>query len=396
MPEIIEITMPDAEQEGTESVIGCWFKKAGDAVSKNEPLLEISTDKVTIEVPSPADGVLFEILKVEQQPVSAGDVLGTIQPAEKVGRREAEPPAHSSHRLVPEAASVEPPRCLSPAVRRLVDQNGIDVNTIDGSGRGGRITHEDVLAHLQGVGSSHRTKSRPIETSECRMVPHTQMRRDIASHMVRSMLETAPHVTAVFEVDLSRVIAHRARHREAMATRGTPLTLTAYFVRALVLAIHEVPEVNSRWHDDALEIISDFNIGIATSLGKDGLIVPVLHQAQEMTLTGIADRLNDLTTRARSKKLSPRDVRGGTMTITNHGVSGSLIATPIINQPQSAILGIGKLQKRVIVVASDGQDALQIRPMAYVTLTVDHRVLDGFMANTFLTRFCSILENWSD
>jgi 2-oxoglutarate dehydrogenase E2 component (dihydrolipoamide succinyltransferase) len=223
------------------------------------------------------------------------------------------------------------------------------------------------------------------------------MRRRIAERMVHSLLQTAPHVTTVFEADLGNVLAHRARHRDAFSARGAPLTLTAYFVQACVDAIRSVPESNARWSEDALDIYRYVDIGIATSLGERGLVVPVLRRADELNLQATAQRLADLTLRARDERLTPADVRPGTFTISNHGVSGSLFATPvIINQPQSAILGIGKLEKRVVVLERDGVEAIAIRPRCYVTLTIDHRVMDGERANQFLTTFVRRLENWTE
>ena len=211
------------------------------------------------------------------------------------------------------------------------------------------------------------------------------MRKAIAAHMVKSAA-TAPHVTAVFEADLSRVLAHREAH-------GKAHTLTAYFVRATVTALQTVPEVNSRWHEQGLELMADCNIGIATALAAGGLIVPVLHEAQDLDLAETAARLTDLTTRARDNRLEPREVQNGTFTISNHGVSGSLLAAPIIiNQPQSAILGVGKLEQRVRVDSAGGFVA---RPMLYVTLTIDHRALDGFQANAFLTAWVGAIEQWN-
>jgi 2-oxoglutarate dehydrogenase E2 component (dihydrolipoamide succinyltransferase) len=221
------------------------------------------------------------------------------------------------------------------------------------------------------------------------------MRKRLADNMVTSLMHTAPHVTAVFEADMSAVMQHRAVHKEVFARAGTPLTLTAYFVAAAVTAIRKVPRVNSRWFDDYLEIYHHINIGIGTALGDEGLIVPVLHDVQDMDLKAIAASLSDLTIRARDNKLKPGDVRGGTFTISNHGVSGSLVATPIIiNQPQSAILGVGKIEKRIKVVEHDGEDAIAIRPMCYVSLTIDHRVLDAFQTNAFLTELVRTLETW--
>jgi 2-oxoglutarate dehydrogenase E2 component (dihydrolipoamide succinyltransferase) len=214
--------------------------------------------------------------------------------------------------------------------------------------------------------------------------------------MVASLMHTAPHVTAVFEADLSAVMRHRAANKETFAHAGTPLTLTAYFVAAAIAAIQKVPRVNSRWFEKHLEIYHHINMGIGTALGEQGLIVPVLQNAQNMDLQTIAAGLGDLTSRARDNKLKPEDVRGGTFTISNHGVSGSLIATPIIiNQPQSAILGVGKIEKRIKIREIESEDVITIRPMCYVSLTIDHRVVDGYQTNAFLTELVSTLENWS-
>ena len=228
-------------------------------------------------------------------------------------------------------------------------------------------------------------------------MPHTSVRKRIAERMVESLLHTAPHVTTIFEVDLSAVLAHRAQHRADFEQRGASLTLTAYFLAACVDAIREVPEVNSRWSDDALEIYDNIDIGVGTAVEGKGLVVPVVRAVQSLDLFGIARALSDLVARAREDKLTPADVRGGTFTISNHGVSGSLVATPIvINQPQSAILGVGKLEKRAVVVDDNGTDKIVVQPRCYVTLTLDHRVMDGHRANRFLQVLVERLENWRD
>jgi len=220
------------------------------------------------------------------------------------------------------------------------------------------------------------------------------MRRAIAEHMSRSVA-IAPHVTAVFEADFSAIIAHRNKHKDAYAKTGAPLTFSAYIVRAAADAMAVSPNVNARWHDDFLEVFEDVNIGMGVALGDKGLIVPVIRSTQALTLKQTAAQLGDLTERARKNQLKPADVQGGTFTISNHGVSGSLVATPIIiNQPQSAILGVGKLEKRVVVRDVGGADAMVIKPMAYVSLTIDHRVLDGHQTNAWLTRFVDVLETW--
>ncbi len=361
MAEQTDIVLPTDHSEGTSNTVGKWFKAVGDRVSQNEPLLEITTDKVTVEIAAPVAGVLAEILKPEGEAVEPGDVVGKIAPS--VTLSAAKGPVSDGE--------------LSPAVRRLLQEHGLPASQIKGTGRGGRISVQDVETHLAST-------SRPAVQPTSRLVPHSAMRKAIAEHMVRSVA-TAPHVTAVFEADLSAVIRHRETH-------GKAFTFTAYFVRASVAALQAVPEVNSRWHDQGLELHADCNVGIGTAVPSGGLIVPVLHKAQELDLAETARRLEDLTTRARTGTLEPREVQGGTFTISNHGVSGSLLAAPIIiNQPQSAILGIGKLEQRVRVTAAG---AFEARPMVYVTLTIDHRALDGFQANAFLTRWVEAIEQW--
>ena len=375
-----DIVLPTDQSEGTSNTVGKWFKAVGDPVSRNEPLLEIVTDKVTVEIAAPVAGVLAEILKPEGEAVEPGEVVGRI--GEAVTLSEAKGPI-STPAPVPSAPAAtqgdntgDPE--LSPAVRRLLREHGLDAAEVKGTGRGGRITVQDIELLLNST-------SRPAAQPSSRLIPHSAMRRSIADHMVKSVA-TAPHVTAVFEADLSAVIRHREAHQKAF-------TFTAYFVRASVAALQRVPEVNSRWRDQGLELYDDCNIGIGTALPGGGLIVPVLRQAQDLDLAETARRLEDLTTRARAGTLEPRDVQGGTFTISNHGVSGSLLATPIvINQPQSAILGIGKLEQRVRVAAGGSFEA---RPMLYVTLTIDHRALDGFQANAFLSRWVEVVEQWS-
>jgi 2-oxoglutarate dehydrogenase E2 component (dihydrolipoamide succinyltransferase) len=226
------------------------------------------------------------------------------------------------------------------------------------------------------------------------IIPHSNMRLAIAKHMSHSVT-TAPHVTAVFELDFTAIAAHRAAHKASFAAQGVKLSYTAYFIAACVEAMKAVPTVNSQWHEDKLQIFGDVNIGIGTSLGDEGLVVPIIKQAQNKNLLGIASDLQDVIGRARDNKLKPADVKGGTFTISNHGVSGSLVASPIIiNQPQSAILGVGKLEKRVIVKTIEGQDVMVIKPMAFVSLTIDHRVLDGHQTNQWLSCFVETLENW--
>lgn len=395
MAELVDIIAPESEQEGTESVMERWFKQPGDYVEQYEPLLEISTDKVSMEISAPSSGILKEILKEPNQPVEPGDILGRIeviskQAAEKKPGKETAQLEQHTAKSAP--GQEETARGLSPAVRRLIERHNIDPSQISGSGRDGRITAEDVENYLQQRKSE--TPSPASGAMASRKIPHNALRRRTAQHMVESMLRTAPHVTAVFDADLSAIISHREGHKNDFEQKGVKLTYTAYFVMAAAKALQAVPEVNSRWHEDALEIFEDCNIGIAAAT-EGGLIVPVIRQAQKLNLFEVAEKLQNLTERARNGQLRQGDVQSGTFTITNHGVTGSLIATPIINQPQSAILGIGKLEKRVVVVEENGKDATEIKPMVYVTLTIDHRALDGFQANRFLTRFVEVLESWS-
>lgn len=360
---IVDIQMFADQREGTESFIGVWLKNLGDAVTANEPIVEISTDKVSMEVPAPASGVLTEIVKAANEPVAPGEVLGRIEAG-------AEPLAGARGTVREED--------LSPAVRRLLREHELDAKLIPGTGRGGRLTYDDVLEFL--------AKQKTAAPRPSRMVPHTPMRRSIAAHMLRSV-QSAPHVTAVFEVDLSRVLTDREN--------GGP-SITAYLISAAVRAIQAVPEVNSRWHEDALEIFEDANIGIGTALEGGGLIVPVIQGAQNLGLLEIASRLRDLTERARSGALTPQDVQNGTFTISNHGVSGTLLAAPIlIPHGQTAILGAGRLAKRAMVVEESGRDVIRPKPMMYVTLTVDHRALDAQQTNAFMTAFVHTLETWS-
>ena len=215
--------------------------------------------------------------------------------------------------------------------------------------------------------------------------------------MVESLVHTAPHVTAVFECDMSKVISHREKQKPEFEAKGLKLTFTSYFVMACVKALQEVPEVNSRFHDDELEIFEDYNIGIGTALEDKGLIAPVLHKAQTLTFKQTVEKLAELTEKARGGALTPAELANGTFTISNHGVSGSLVAAPIIiHQPQSAILGLGKLEKRAVVVTENGKEEIQVRPRLYVTLTIDHRALDAYHTNRFLTTFVETIENWTD
>jgi len=410
MAKLVDVTVPVGQAEGTESVVSTWFKAVGDEVTANEPLLEISTDKVNMEVAAPASGRLAEILKKDGEQIEPGEVLGRVDTAPSMAQATAPastPPAAASQadgtEKAPASTSNDAFADLSPAVRKLVKEHNVDLSRVKGSGRGGRITYQDVVDFVDSgaaaaVTAAHEIpggRSKPAKKSAIagRLVPHNQMRRSIANHMVQSVA-AAPHVTSVFDADLSGVVAHRDANKNEYQNRGVKLTYTAYFVRAAVAALQAVPEVNSRWLDDALELFDDINIGIATALGSGGLIVPVITKAQDLDLFETAKRLQDITERARTEKLDASDVQNGTFTISNHGVSGSLFAAPIIiNQPQSAILGVGKLERRVVPAAVSGNE-MMVKPMCYVSLTIDHRVLDGYQANQFLTAWVDALTDF--
>ena len=404
MSDSTNIVMP-LEQEGSKSVVRAWLKKVGDAVKQDEPIVELETDKVAVEVPAPADGVLTSIALNEGDEAAPGATLGVLNTSVIPDARSAsrDPVAKSAPAALGSGSALRSARNdseremrLSPLVKRLLSEHRVDANAVTGTGRDGRITHKDVEDHIARgpVAKPAAKPSAPAAPVKGGRIPHDAMRRSIAEHMSRSVA-VAPHVTAVFEADFSAIIAHRARHKDAYAKAGAQLTFSAYIVRAAAEAMKVSPNVNARWHDEFLEVFEDANIGMGVALGDKGLIVPVIKRAQALTLKETAAALTDVTERARKNALKPADVQGGTFTISNHGVSGSLVATPIIiNQPQSAILGVGKLEKRVVVRSIDGADAMVIKPMAYVSLTIDHRVLDGHQTNAWLTRFVEVLETW--
>ena len=418
---MIDVVVPK-EQEGTQAVVRAWLKAVGDRVEENDPLVELETDKVAVEVPAPAAGVLREIVLHSDEQALPGAVLGRIAPVAEVighepdsepvrpersrGARARTPEQRPSTKFIQsdaaggveglgtsEAAELR----LSPSVKRALLQHDIDPKLIQGTGRDGRITRADVDKAVEAA-----TRVQPVEgvlpqadsSIASHSVPHDRMRLRIAENMLASVTQ-APHVTAMFEADFSAIMAHRARVKDKWARKGVKLTYTAYIVAAAAEAMKVAPAINSRWHSDRLEIFDDVNIGVGTALGTKGLIVPVLRKVQTLSLEGIAAGLDALIEKARAEKLTSADVKGGTFTISNHGVSGSLFASPIIiNQPQSAILGVGKLEKRVVVREVEGVDTIQIRPLAYVSLTIDHRVVDGHQTNAWLSRFVELLETW--
>ena len=398
---MIEVRVPD-EQEGTKAVVRAWLKQIGDTVAENDPLVELETDKVTQEVPAPAAGVLAEIVLDTDAEAVPGALLARIEADGTPAKAGAQDPQRAAAAVVHEAPSGAPaPRPspgndietrLSPSVRRACLQHGIDPARIEGTGRNGRVTREDIdravaSATVVSVGEPATAQPRPFSGGD---IPHDRMRLAIAENMARAVAEQ-PHVTAVFEADFTAVAAHKA----AMAARGVKLSYTAYIVKAAAEAMAVAPAINGRWEKDRIAISPTIDIGVGTALGEKGLVVPVVKDAGSLSFEEIGARLDDLTRRARDGKLERSEVSGGSFTISNHGVSGSLLAAPIIlHQGQAAILGIGKLEKRVVVRTVHGRDAMLIHPMAYVTLTIDHRVVDGHQTNAWLSRFVEILESW--
>jgi 2-oxoglutarate dehydrogenase E2 component (dihydrolipoamide succinyltransferase) len=404
-----DILVP-VEQEGTQAVVRSWLKQVGERVEINDPLVELETDKVTMEVPAPVAGVLGEILLESGAEAAPGAVLGRIaegatsdpDASDHPGTdRETPAPSSETRPSISLGTSGSGEHRLSPSVKRALIQHGLDPEGIEGTGRNGRITRADVDRAVEE--GKVRPSTQPVASAPAsagtggiasHTVPHDRMRLKIAENMLSSVTQ-APHVTAVFEADFSAIMAHREANKASFARQGVKLTYTAYLVAAAAEAMKVAPAINSRWHEDRLEIFDDINIGVGTALGAKGLIVPVLRQVQKLSLSGIAAGLDELVEKARGERLTSADVRGGTFTISNHGVSGSLFASPIIiNQPQSAILGVGKLEKRVVVREVGGADAILVRPMAYVSLTIDHRVVDGHQTNAWLSRFVEVLENW--
>ncbi len=421
----IKVVMPEMGEGVVEGTISRWLKQVGEQVDQYEPLLEIETDKVTTEATAEEAGTVLEILVPEGETVEVGTVLATIgQPGESPQKNGQAPAKEATARpepkpepAVPTATAVSRPTSqhytgrISPVVGRIAAEHEVDLSQITGTGRDGRITKTDILTYIdqreqqpapgptakptytqqtdtpKPVSPSPRL---PVSSSSLpgEVVPLTPMRRAIAEHMVRSV-QTSPHVTTVFEFDFTAVAHHRAAHKDQFARDGANLTFTAYIVAATVEALKQHPMVNSTFTDEGIALKRQINIGMAAAI-DDGLIVPVIKGADGMNLLGLARIINDLTERARKKQLQPGDVQGGTFSITNHGTSGSLFATPIINQPQCGILGVGKIEKRVKVI----NDAIAIRPLAYVSFTFDHRILDGKTADDFVSSIKQVIENW--
>ncbi|HXF85011.1 MAG TPA: dihydrolipoamide acetyltransferase family protein [Anaerolineales bacterium] len=398
--------------EGVEEVtVTKWLKKEGDTVKELEPLLEVNTDKVDTEIPAPASGTVLKILAAEGAPAKVGQLLAIIgKPGEEVTSEQSSVSTGASAKAeskvegrkadVPQPSTSDVRRStdlgfISPVVAKIAAEHGVDLSQVKGTGLNGRITKNDVLAFVESGRKKEAAVAPPPSVAVTPMmgdqlIKHTVIRKQIAEHMVMSK-HTSPHVLTVMEADMSRVVKHRTANKEIFARDGVNLTYTAYFIMAVVAGLKAYPLVNSSWTDEGLLVHKAINIGMATSLGEEGLIVPVIKGADNLSLLAMARTVNDLANRARARKLQPDEVKGGTFTVTNHGVSGSLFAFPIINQPQCGILGVGAMQKRVVVI----DDAIAIRPMVYLSFVFDHRILDGASADNFLMKVKETLENWA-
>jgi pyruvate/2-oxoglutarate dehydrogenase complex dihydrolipoamide acyltransferase (E2) component len=381
---VAEVTMPQMGVSVAEGTVVEWKKRVGDWVEADETIVEISTDKVETEIPSPATGRVTEILVEVGETVDVGVLLARVDTGAKPGQ------AHAAEH----AELEEHPPPISPVVRRIAAEHHLDLDKVKGTGRRGRVTKKDVLAFLEnGHGKPAEaplhTESpyREEQTADSSQLtgrssgePLSIMRRQIGEHMRRS-LETAAHCTTIVEADMSRIEEARGR-----------MSYLPFVARAVIAALREFPMLNATLEGDRLTVHEEVNLGIAVSLGEEGLIVPVVHDAHELSHEGLAARIKDLAARARSKELRPQEVQGGTFTITNPGAFGALLATPIINQPQVAILDLEAVVKRPVVV---GGDSIAIRPMTYLCMSWDHRALDGALAAQFLTSVRRHIEEWN-
>ena len=369
-----DIIMPQLGESIAEGTVVKWLIPVGGAIQKDESLLEVETEKVTLEIPSPTTGLLKEVIVHEGETVPVGTLLAYVESA---------PSSAVINRvggvvLRPMEPSSTGEQHHSPAVRQMAKEHGIDLSQVTGTGVGGRVTKKDVLDFIAQSDVRPKVAATVSESSMGEdLLPFTQMRKTIADRMVKSK-QTSAHVATFFEADFSAIATFR---------EGRNLTYLPFVIRATARALLDVPIVNSSWGEQGIVVKKDIHVGIATAL-EDGLLVPVVRYADRKGLTQLAKEIADLAERARSKKLNPEEVQGGTFTITNHGGFGSLFSTPIIHQPQIAILGIGAIQKRAVVI----HDAIAIRPMGYLSLSFDHRVIDGATADQFMAKVKHYLE----
>jgi 2-oxoglutarate dehydrogenase E2 component (dihydrolipoamide succinyltransferase) len=401
-----KVLVPRLGEGVDELTIVKWLKAEGSPVKELESLLEVETDKVVTEIPSPVSGTLLKILVPENTSAQVGEIMAWIGqageniPASGIALQEkrisiietqvgVEKPSIS----IPSLAVNRNLGFISPVVRKIATENNLDLSQVQGTGLNGRITKQDVLASLDNPKESSDTR-KITPGAGGTLLPVSTIRKQIAERMLQSR-DTSPQVLTVMEADMSRVVAHRAANKSSYSADGVNLTFTAYFMAAIASALKTYPLVNSSWTEEGILVHPEVNVGMATSLGEEGLIVPVLRRVDELSLLGIARAVNDLAERARTKKLVPEEVRGGTFTLTNHGISGSLFAMPIINQPQVGILGVGAIQKRAVVVSDPtGNDAIAVLPMVYLSFVFDHRILDGASADAFLAKVKQTLVEW--
>jgi pyruvate dehydrogenase E2 component (dihydrolipoamide acetyltransferase) len=416
-----DIVMPQMGESIAEATILKWHHRPGEAVGKDETLYEISTDKVDAEIPSPVAGTLLEILVPENATVPVGTLVARIgsneerSPDSPADRTEpaavprADPVAKPVHPMATAAENSLEGRLAtksSPLVRRMAETHGIDLRSVQGTGQLGRVTKEDMEAHLAKTAAgapstsvaSHPGPVTPASLAfpageRVKIEPMSRMRRLISENMLASK-RTSAHVYTVFEIDMTRVSALRQKHRSAFeAAYGTKLSYLPFIMAAVVKALRAYPVVNASVDGESIVYHQDVNLGVAVSL-EWGLLVPVIRNADQLNLGGLATGLNDLAVRARNKQLKPEEIQGGTFTITNPGVYGDLFGLPIINQPQVAIQGIGAITKRpVVVTAPDGSDAIAIRQMMFSSLTFDHRIIDGAIADQFMAQVKQDLEH---
>ena len=422
-----DVLMPQMGESIAEGTIVRWIKKVGEAVDRDEPLFEISTDKVDAEIPSPAAGVLLEISAKEGETVPVNSVVARIgaagekgdpAPAATAAATGATAPSNggsaaagTGQPAMPAELSKEELRRQksSPLVRKIAKEHGVDIRGLEGSGINGRVTKKDILGYIESGAAqqarpaapppgapapsappaappAHVPAFRPGERVE--VVPMSVMRKKIAEHMVLSA-RTSPHVYSVYEVDFHRISKLRADKKAEYERLGANLTFTAFIAKAAIDALRQHPIVNASIDGDNIVYKKDINLGIAVALDW-GLIVPVIRNADEKNMLGLARAINDLSSRARSKQLKPEEVQGGTFTITNPGIFGAVYGLPLINQPQAAILGVGSIDKRAVVV----DDAIAIRPTCHLTLGYDHRIIDGADAGRFLSYLKERLETF--
>lgn len=437
-----EFILPLMGEGVVEAQIGRWLVQVGDTVEEGDPIVEVETDKVTTELDAEFSGTILEILVQEGETAALNQTLALIDGGEQAtdnrqqitDNKKQQSTANSQQSTTNEWSAQPTTKPanqqtrngeyngrISPVVRRMVDEHGLNLDNIHGTGKDGRITKRDVLVFLDQQTTDNRqlitdnennqqsttnnqqsTKDRPFAPSPTRPSPPTHqhtntpsqlqpisnMRRKIAEHMVMSKRES-PHATTVFEIDFGNVAANRAREKANFAERGVKLTYMAYIGTAVTQALQQVPMANAEWRDEGILQHKAIHLGMATAI-DNGLVVPVIKKADTLNLLGFAAAIQDMAEKARANQLKSDDLQGGTFTITNHGVFGSLFATPIINQPQSGILGIGTIEKRVCVV----DDMIAIRPKSYFSLSFDHRILDGADADRFMQIVKQTLEGW--